>query len=379
MRVVMVSKALVVGQYQTKAEEIAKHPDIELVVVVPPAWRDERGILPLERVHTRGYDLSVAPIRFNGQFHLHYYPTLPTLLEQIKPDLVHIDEEPYNLATFFALRAAQRVRAKSLFFTWQNLARRYPPPFAWMEAYVLRHSDYALAGNAESVDVLRAKGYHGKASVIPQFGVDQTSFSPRPTTQRPNDATTQLFRIGYVGRFVAEKGVALLLRAVAPLSGEWELRLLGSGPEQARLETLARELGIASRVVFESWVASTEMPERLRALDALVLPSITRPNWKEQFGRVLIEAMACAVPVIGSTCGEIPHLIGDAGLIFPEGDAPTLTAHLAALRDDPTRRAELGARGRARVLAQYTQTRIAAETSRVYRALFESRVDRTDN
>ena len=153
----MLSKACVVGQYQKKLEELAKYSDLELTVVVPPFWRDERGIVPLERAHTHGYTLLVEPMRFNGQFHFHYYPTLPKILRRVRPDLVHIDEEPYNAATFHALRAAQHVHAQTLFFTWQNLLRQYPPPFSWMESYVLQHSDYAIAGTAEAAQVLRAK------------------------------------------------------------------------------------------------------------------------------------------------------------------------------------------------------------------------------
>jgi glycosyltransferase involved in cell wall biosynthesis len=105
----------------------------------------------------------------------------------------------------------------------------------------------------------------------------------------------------------------------------------------------------------------------MRQLDVLVLPSISRPNWKEQFGRVLVEAMACGVPVVGSTCGEIPNVVGDAGLLFPEGDVAGLRDCLARLQAD----AELGARlaeaGRARVAERFTQQRIAAETVAVYR------------
>jgi glycosyltransferase involved in cell wall biosynthesis len=84
---------------------------------------------------------------------------------------------------------------------------------------------------------------------------------------------------------------------------------------------------------------------------------------------VLIEAMACGAPVVGSTCGEIPQVIGDAGLIFPEGDVDALRDALLRLqRDDELRRA-LSARGRARVLARYTQKQIAAETVAVYRQM----------
>jgi len=363
MQVVMLSKACIVGQYQTKLEQIAEQPGIQLTVVVPPFWRDERGVMPLERVHTSGYALLVEPMRFNGQFHLHYYPTFGQILKRIRPDLVHIDEEPYNLATFLAMRAAQSVNAKTVFFTWQNLLRRYPPPFAWLEAYVLKHANYAIAGNAQAIDVLRAKGYRGDARAIPQFGVDVEQFDIAP----PRDAST--FRIGYVGRLVEEKGVDILLDAVARMNASSELYLLGSGPHKANLQTRAHRLGITARVHFDLPIPSTQMPAYYRQLDVLVLPSLTRANWKEQFGRVLIEAMACAVPVIGSDCGEIPNVIGDAGLIFPEGDVAALHAHLTTLHNDATYRAELGKRGRARVLAHFTQARIAQETYRVYREI----------
>jgi glycosyltransferase involved in cell wall biosynthesis len=362
MRVVMLSKACIVGQYQTKLEEIAKQSDIELTVVVPPFWRDERGILSLERAYTRGYTLRIEPIRFNGQFHLHYYPTFDHILREIRPDVVHIDEEPYNLATFLAMRAARRVQAKTLFFTWQNILRRYPPPFSWMEAYVLHHANYAIAGSMQAKAVLHAKKYSGRVRIIPQFGVDPDMF--RPIAQSPD--RHPIFRIGYVGRLVEEKGCDLLLEAVARLEGAWDLHLLGSGPERINLEARARQLRIASRVYFHIPLPSTKMPAFYQKLDVLVLPSLTRPNWKEQFGRVLIEAMACQVPVIGSSCGEIPNVIGDAGLVFPEGDISVLHEQLGRLRDHPALRLELGKRGRERVLERFTQARIAQETVAVY-------------
>ncbi|MEA3396872.1 MAG: glycosyl transferase family 1, partial [Chloroflexota bacterium] len=104
----MLSKACIVGAYQRKLEEIAVEPDVELVVAVPPYWKDERGITPLERAHIHGYRLEVLPLALNGQFHLHFYPTLGRLLREARPDVVHIDEEPYNLATFHANWLARR-------------------------------------------------------------------------------------------------------------------------------------------------------------------------------------------------------------------------------------------------------------------------------
>ncbi|RME44824.1 MAG: glycosyl transferase family 1, partial [Caldilineae bacterium] len=155
MNVLMISKALVVGAYQKKLEEIAACEDVNLTVVVPPAWGDT----PLERVHTTGYELLVTGIAFNGNFHLHYYPRLRSIVRRTAPDIVHIDEEPYNFATFHAMRLARRAGAKTVVFTWQNLKRAYPPPFNWMERYVLRHADALLVGNAEAREVWQAKGY----------------------------------------------------------------------------------------------------------------------------------------------------------------------------------------------------------------------------
>ncbi len=186
-------------------------------------------------------------------------------------------------------------------------------------------------------------------------------------------ASSAPFRIGYAGGLLPEKGVDLLLRACAGLRGDWRLHLAGSGDEQDTLQSLAAELGVAGKVHWTGRLPSAQMPGFYRRLDALAVPSRTTPAWKEQFGRVLIEAMACAVPVIGSDSGEIPRVIGEAGLVFPEGDAEALRAHLQRLHDDPAERVRLAQAGRARVLERYTMARIAAETVAHYKEIAGSR------
>src|SRR5215203_3035108 len=182
MRVAMVSKALVVGAYQRKAEELARL-GVELTVLIPPAWGDRRGSQIAERLYTSGYDLRVIPLRFNGNFHLHYYPTLARELSALRPHVLHMDEEPYNLATWLALRAAAQQGVRPTFFTWQNLYRHYPPPFASMERANYARAAVAIAGNQDAADVLRHKGYGGEIAVIPQFGVDPQVFAPRAGQQ----------------------------------------------------------------------------------------------------------------------------------------------------------------------------------------------------
>lgn len=373
LRVLMVSKACVAGAYQKKLEELARAPDIELAVVVPPSWREAGHTQPLERAHTAGYELSVEPLAFNGHHHIHFYPLIHRQFQRVRPHLVHIDEEPYNLVTFHLLWLAQLAGARTIFFTWQNLARRYPPPFSLMERYVLAHADAAIAGNHEAAMVLRGKGYRGPIEIIPQFGVDPALFCPAgQIAPEPGDRP---FTVGYAGRLVEQKGVLVLLEAFAralrqlPAGTAWRLALAGSGPLQADIQRRARELGIAHLVELVRHLPSMAMPDFLRSLDVLVLPSLTRPNWKEQFGRVLIEAMACGVPVLGSASGEIPRIIGDAGLTFPEGEAGLLAERLLWLYRYPAERRRMSGRGRARVLERYTHVCVAARTLEFYRQL----------
>lgn len=365
----MLSKACVVAQYQSKLQALAEEPALELTVAVPPEWRDERGTLRLEQTDRVGYKMEMLPIRFNGHFHIHYYPTLAELIARVQPHIIHLDEEPYNFVTYHAVRQAQRIapQAHRLFFSWQNIKRSYPPPFSWMEQYVYRHVDAAIAGSYAAQQVLFAKGFGKPIRLIPQFGVP-ASFSPDTNlTRNPSQIV-----IGYAGRLVEEKGVTLLLRALALVQANWSLQILGSGPLRRQLGRLARALNLNRRVHFTDWVASTEMPRFYNSLDLLVVPSLTQPNWKEQFGRVVMEAMACGVPVIGSSSGEIPNVIGDAGIIFPEGDVNALGQSIAGLVADPALRRALADKGLARAQSLFSQERVVDDTYQLYCELLQA-------
>jgi len=362
IRVLMISKAVIVGIYQRKLEHIAA-ARVDLRVVAPPYWKDERGITELERAYTRGYHLDVRPMRLNGHFHLHFYAGLRRVMQDFQPHIVHIDEEPYNLAAWQAMWWARRVNARTLFFSWQNIARQYPPPFSWGERWLLRHVDHALMGTESAAEIWQQKGYTGPLTVIPQFGTDTDLF--KPTAERAE----RPFTVGYIGRLVEEKGVQVLLEAAAKLPDNLCVRILGGGPQRDELEAQAARLGIGDRVTFDAQIPSTDIPPYYHKLDALVLPSLTRPNWKEQFGRVLVEAMASGVPVVGSDSGAIPGVVGDGGLIVPEGDSEALANAMHTLMDDPQQRAELGQRGRQRVIDHFTHEQVAADTVAVYRTL----------
>ena len=224
MRVLYISKALVVATYQRKMEEIAKFPDVELRAIVPRYWREGDYRQVLEPRYTTGYELVPEHMRFNGHYHMHYYPSLRRHLVEWQPDVVHVDEEPYNFATAHAIWQARRVGAKAIFFAWQNIYRIYPPPFYFIELYSLLRSHAAQAGTRQAQEVLRRKRYSCPSAVIPQFGVDAALFSP---VSQPDDSG-EVLKIGYVGRLVRAKGIHVLLNAASrsriplPSAAHWD-------------------------------------------------------------------------------------------------------------------------------------------------------------
>ncbi|MBI2881701.1 MAG: glycosyltransferase [Candidatus Tectomicrobia bacterium] len=359
MRVLLVSHAYATPFNRAKAEALAASGEAEVTLLVPGRWA---GRVPGAQTGLP-YGLARLPVAFPGRGGGYFFRAgLGPLLRELRPDLVHVEEEPWSVAALQFARWKPRCGFRYALFSWENLRKDFRGVRGWMERRTLRAVDLGIGGNETAARELRRKGV-GNVCVLPQLGVDPDWFRPG---EGPGPA---VFTIGYAGRWVEEKGLDILLRAAAALGGAWGLRLLGSGPQEAALRALAKELAVADRVEFLPAVPHAEVAGFLRTLSALVLPSVTRPDWAEQFGHVLIEAMSARVPVVASRSGAIPEVVGDAGLLFPEGDVSALAKALAELRGDLKLAEGLGVRGRERVLRRYTWDRIAGRTLELYRDL----------
>ncbi len=181
-----------------------------------------------------------------------------------------------------------------------------------------------------------------KARVIPNAVAEITG---SPT--RRERASRASWVVGYVGRLGKEKRVDLLIRAVAESKGEADLRVViyGDGPERDALQDLAAELGIADRVAFKG--ITTQTASVWRALDLFVMPSD-----RESSSNAVLEAQAAGVPVIVSGVGGLPELVdhGQAGAIFPSGDARALAEAISTLIRHPERSRQLAVAGHARAM-----------------------------
>ena len=367
----MVSHSCVVESYRGKFWELAKYPEADIHLVIPGAWPEHNQWVTARKTDRAPFETHITRAYRLGRVASYFYHPIAFegIVRHVRPDVVLAEEEPWSLAAWQCLVSSRSVSARLVFFTWENVWRRYKWISEKILLSVLRHADAAVAGNKEAVGILRRRGFSGKVEQIPQHGVTIAAIDRNdPSPPRVLDGLRRP-RMAFLGRLEREKGVDVLLNAVSRLDGTWSLVIIGNGSEREKLLRLAEDLHIDHRVRFLPGIPHGDVPMYLGAVDILVLPSIATPTWKEQFGRVLAEAMAAGAVVVGSDSGAIPEVVGDAGMIFPEGDSPRLSDVLRSLLQSPHLRLELVRRGRQAVLARYSDEIVGARFFSLFAAL----------
>ena len=153
----------------------------------------------------------------------------------------------------------------------------------------------------------------------------------------------------------------------------WRALFVGDGPLREEMAGWATAYG--DRVRIATGVPHDEVGAHLNAMDVLCAPSLTTPRWREQFGRMLIEAFACGTPVIASDSGEIPYVVGDAGVIAPEGDAAAWAAAIADLIESPHRRADFARRGIQRACDRFAWPCVARQHLDFFEEVLSARTE----
>ena len=326
----------------------------EVTAIAPVRYRADLGRVASHPVAGEACRLQTLNVRLDRSPHLMWYSGLDALLED-SWDVVHCWEEPYVAAGAQVARTV-RSSARLVMATFQNIAKQYPWPLSGFERTSMARADGWIAFGQTVSDTLGTReGYTGRPSRIIPPGVDLERFRRDPDAGRALRArlgwTETDLVVGFLGRFVPEKGIATLLQALRASRANWRALFVGGGVEQPAIDALALEY--PGRVQVAGGVTHDEVPRWLNAMTILCAPSVTTSTWREQFGRMLIEAMACGVPVVASSSGEIPHVVGDAGTILPETDERAWADAIDALLDDGARRAELAARALDRVTTHH--------------------------
>ncbi len=381
MNVLLIDPMGVMLSEREKYHELSKFDDVNLAVAVPSKWKFNFKLFDAEKDDgVSAYKLTALKAAFRGYGHRSFFfSTLRSLLKKNKPDIIHLFVEPYSIlaAQVTLARNLFYPKAKIIFITWENIFFASPPfvgsrLYDRIEKFVYRHSAGATPITKSALGVLKKKGYDKPYKVM-GWGINLERFR----TQNAIDLKHSLglenkFVVGYVGRFVEEKGVLDLVKAVSSLNHKVALLLIGDGPLKSQIENLATANGLRDRVVFVDSISNTEMNRYLNCMDALVLPSRDSRLWKEQLGKVLLEAMACEVPVIGSDSGEIPNVIGDAGKIFRAGDAQDLKEKIKEVMIDSNGLLTLKKKAKERVHQIYSWRSIAGALHDFYHAILQA-------
>jgi len=364
MRVAIVSHGALVRLNRRPYDLLATAHGLEATVIVPDRWLGDLPNPDLRVEPPSGAGLVALRGRATGDGSRFWLHQLRPTLRKLRPDLILLDEEPWSVVAWQALRADRTTPL--VVYSKQNIAKRLPPPFSWMRTACYRRARAAWAVGETTAEVLRATGYGGSIDLVPH-GVEITRFTPGRDEERRRAYGLVGVVIGYAGRLVDDKGIAELLDATARLAAAppsdlppFTVLVVGSGPLTEAVRQAANG-PLAGRLRFLPAVPHDEAPGLYRLMDVFVLPSRTTARWREQFGRALVEAAATALPLVAADSGEIPHVVRalGGGRVVPERDPAALAAALAALVRDPGARASLGRTNLEAAHARFSQEAVA--------------------
>jgi glycosyltransferase involved in cell wall biosynthesis len=244
-----------------------------------------------------------------------------------------------DLATWFSAQAAglrTRLGFRLVLTVWETIpflsTYRWPRDRRWREQ-TLAGTDLFVAASERARSCLLLEGVAPERVVVSYPGIDTAHFAASPTrpAQEPGLVLSP-------GRLVWEKGhqdviraVAALRRGVVPGAPDARLLLVGSGPGEAKLRRYCDELGIGNAVEFRSGVPYTDMPDVYARASCMVLASLPTRGWEEQFGMVLAEALAAGVPIVASSSGAIPEVLGGSAELVVPGDWLEIARRIAAV------------------------------------------------
>jgi glycosyltransferase involved in cell wall biosynthesis len=359
---------------QARCIPLLDHADIQCRLLVPTRWKNNGIWQTPESSANPQLDVQVGKVVWPwtgpGQWYLHWYRDMARIFRDFSPDVVHLWEEPWGLVTAQAawLRNRWLPGTRLIVETEQNIYKNLPVPFEWFRSVTLRNADFLVARSNEATAVARAKGYAGPAAVV-GYGIDPHLFKPTDRDQARRALGFSGFVVGYAGRLTGEKGLSDLIDALARLPSHVNLVFVGAGPLRQSLAQQAEALSVGARIRFMSSRSPAELSQVMSGLDAFALVSRTTPRWKEQFGRVIIEAQACGVPVIGSDSGAIPRVVGPGGIIVRERRPDDIASAVLRLEGNPNLRNELGRAGRAQVAEKYTWQHVSNRLLQIYRSV----------
>lgn len=366
MRILTVWHGAVNNWYRDKIRVLANQTGVEMALLIPNTWT-EGGYLN----HFRGSDpddifpVFAEPVKNRDLVHRFFFWRGPgAILRRFKPDIIDLVEEPFSYVAFQILLAKKLFSPKSkiVFNTGHTSTQSLGRSFDYIQKKLFKNAPAALTRSDTTENWLRESGYEGRIFMVGN-GVNLKRYRPSPEHEFLPGGKLRLL---YIGRVVRPKGLQYLIEALSILQDRhWELSIIGDGPYTQELKQQIQNAGLSDRIHFRGSVLMEEVPSVLHQADLLVLPSFSEGKWSEIFGRVIIEAQACGIPVIASRNGGIPRVLNNEACLFPEKDSKAIADVLAKIGWDKHKLAEHAARGLENV-RRFSWEAMAEEQMRAY-------------
>ena len=277
------------------------------------------------------------------------------------------------------VRMFSAVRQADVFVHFNIRLKSILPVLFWAPKFIAtHHSFYWLdrTGRRDWRERLKVRIAHSTVNIAVSKAVAAATGAPchiipapyNSSIYRRSNFNTRPGDLAFLGRLVSDKGVDVALRALAmlkPSGFKPHLTIIGDGPERIALTSLAGELEINDQVTFTGIIPTAEVANLLNQHKILLVPSL----WKEPFGNVAVEGIACGCVVIGSSGGGLPEAIGPCGVTFPNGNAAMLAQQIEQLLANPARLEQLQSPGADHV-AKHDPTAVA----QAYIGIFEKAV-----
>ena len=358
-RLLVVSPSCIEGVNRAVYRLLATHYHQDIHLVIPENIRVGAEVRQPSPVDHEPFPTSLLEFR-GAHSRLQRCRGFAGLMEEYRPTHVLVESDPATALTREAVRFSSLSQAKVWVLTCENQERSYlRESWEWLRKGKLLFAmgggvtwwflvktrpkiDQVFTISSDGTKAISNLGFAGRVTQIP-LGFDPLLFY----IQNPEKVAVTRKRLGlhsttiaYFGRLVPEKGLDFLISVLSSLKEfSWQFLLDRfenyRTPYTDQVQAQLKSVGLENRVVYFD-AGHSEIPDYMNAADVVVLPSYSTAKFKEQYGRVLAEAMACGKLVVGSTCGAIPELIGDGGLVFPERNERALNEILRKIMSSPT-------------------------------------------
>ncbi len=356
-------------------EAFTHHPSVELTVIVPqkvavPTGKYTKRFLVAKK-EKQEYELLTVPLRDPYNYRRGFEINLLfNAMRKIRPDIIHIFDELTSRYLFQVTWLSRLIwpSPKVLFYGFENMPFRLSrrAKLKWNLTW-LKLAGGAVA-NSEALNNIRKAGFPQNRPLERIFwGIPTDVFKPMDKQKlRAKFNLDCDYIVGFVGQLIPEKGVRVFLAALCHLPKNVHGLIVGDGPLRAELELLAMSAKLKDRVHFVGVAPQFDVPKYINCMDVIAVPSLTMPCWKEQYGRVIAEALACGIPVVASDSGAIPEVAGHAALVVKEGDSVALASTLHSVLFSDSIRESLSQVGLERARAELSTDVFVKNLLRLY-------------